>query len=808
MGNEKTKQNEATNILGTDLEGSSITWAVLSSAPEQVAIDGNEYRLETQIWRDFMPICEQSGRPMVAILRIKTVDSSLVPSDVKVDTAWIMLGNDNQAQIWKTHILEEQPRQSDVNRHYIRVIARNGPKWGPNMNIDDKNRLKLIEKIFTRFLIQTQSESPQLSRDYFERFTQLLNETFQKYSQLKSSIETIISSIIHPYHSSNIVTFEYQLRLIRFSLRQHLQILELNTNGYLHKLFHHKLLISSSIVRHLSLQIAILIYEHNLYQSFDESFFSHIIKLFSPDPNLYVCNTLAQFLALYISKHDQYELLNQIQKQSLNSDLIYNILILFDEDKQELLIKQLNIYENLPDSTAIRAFVLKTARYTINEDHLIYYLNRILEKSLSDYVYMLLTIISSRYEYHQSSNKLIACLKALFLYMKETDIEEIDENDQNILVNEQDEFNELTESICCQLYERNIQSINLASIILDTIQPFISNSNSFIYKLDFYSSTIIMMLTKENNHDKNLAQLIKCFEKLKEFNLIINNNNLYDIIINHIKNKKRITIVYQSLFNLILNTTNKINNLESIYTILERILFQDNDKLLQWDNQDCVFHFLIQLIKNFHYNQYPSWFTKKFLQSIIEKYVHNNNNEYIQASLIDFLATLIQYDLVSPLDNYLTKNFIQLTQYSLGDVVRCSLAHAWYIILTKATNKNIIEINNYYFSFDLNTNFDSLLTIVINQIPLLIGDGGHETEIQCLYLIEFIGNKNNKLDNILEFLVNDGCSNEIKEKARQLLSISNDEIIEKKSNEILEDELSSILHWLEHPDEHMILDCD
>ncbi|CAF3618244.1 unnamed protein product, partial [Rotaria sp. Silwood2] len=146
---------------------------------------------------------------------------------------------------------------------------------------------------------------------------------------------------------------------------------------------------------------------------------------------LYVRNTLAQFLALYISKHDQYELLNQIQKQSLNSDLIYNILILFDQDKQQLLIKQLNIYDNLSDSTAIRAFVLKTARYIINEDHLVFYLNRILEKSLSDYVYMLLTIISSRYEYHQSINKLIACLNALFLYIKETDIEEIDENEQN-----------------------------------------------------------------------------------------------------------------------------------------------------------------------------------------------------------------------------------------------------------------------------------------------------------------------------------------------------------------------------------------
>jgi hypothetical protein len=156
------------------------------------------------------------------------------------------------------------------------------------------------------------------------------------------------------------------------------------------------------------------------------------------------------------------------------------------------------------------------------------------------------------------------------------------------------------------------------------------------------------------------------------------------------------------------------------------------------------------------------------------------------------------------LDNYLTSNFIQLTQYSLGDVVRCALAHAWYIILTKTNDDN----HNYQFSFGLNINRNSLLTIIIAQIPLLIGDGGHETEIQCLRLIEFIGGKTKELENVLDFLISDGCSNEIKMKASQLLSISNEKIIEKKNDEILEDELSSILHWLEHPDEHMILDCD
>lgn len=317
------------------------------------------------------------------------------------------------------------------------------------------------------------------------------------------------------------------------------------------------------------------------------------------------------------------------------------------------------------------------------------------------------------------------------------------------------------------------------------------------------------MLTEENHPDKTFAQLINCYEKLQ---LVNTNNNLFDIIINQVKTKRRTTLVYQSLFNLLLHTKNRKDYLESIYSIIESILFQDIDQSLQWDEQDCILHFLIELIKqnkSIDHDECPSWFTNQFLRRIIEKFVHNNN-EYVQGSLIDLLAILIQYDFISPLDDCLTKNFIQLTEYSLGDVVRCALAHAWFIILTKATemNMNEKEDQTYKFSFGLNTNIDSLRTIIIRQIPLLIGDGGHETELQCLCLIEFIGRKDCGLENILDFLVNDGSSDEIKEKAKKLLSISNDGSIEKKNIEILDDELSSVLHWLEHPDEHMILDCD
>lgn len=247
---------------------------------------------------------------------------------------------------------------------------------------EDRHRLSLIENVFRRFLLQTQSDSPQLSRDYFERFTQLLNQSFVKYPILKPSIEAKISSIISPFHASNIMTFEYQLRLIRFSLRQHLHIAELTHVDFLNQLLHHSHLLHSSIVRHLALQIATLIYDNNLHPSFDETLFAHMLQLFSSDPNLYVRQALAQFIALYISKHDQYQLFNQIVAQSHDADLLYTVLILLDEEKQSMLIKQLNVYANLVDSPAVRAFVLKTAKCVNGEDQLVSYLHRLLTISL------------------------------------------------------------------------------------------------------------------------------------------------------------------------------------------------------------------------------------------------------------------------------------------------------------------------------------------------------------------------------------------------------------------------------------------
>ena len=642
----------------------------------------------------------------------------------------------------------------------------------------------LIEQVFDRFLLQTQ-----LSRDYFERFTQLLKKNLLENVELKSLIATKISRICFPYHQSNLVTFEYQLRLIRFAFQQQqlLQIEQLKSSSFLIELIHHSLLVYSSLLRHLTLQIGILFYEqidNNNKQTFDEHFFNEILQLFSSDSNLYVQNTLTQFLAIYLSKHDRYDQIKTLPK----TDLFFNILCHFDEHHQQILINQLNIYEHLSDSSIQRIFILKTAKYLVNEQQLITYLNCLLHQSLSDYVYMLFSIISIRYESKQTIEQLAACVKSLFLYIQQTEFEEIDDMESS---DSNEKYIELMESICCYLFDNQIEFNDLISMILENLQTFIQNQQSFIYEFDFYSSTIVKVLNENLiNEEKSFALLINCLTYLE-----VDREKTYDKLLIYIQQQPRQTIVYQAFFRFILLCS---IDFEGIEPIVDYLLFQHVDTLFQWDKYDCVLQFLIEFIRT--KSIYPSWLNIDLFRRIIERFI-SHTNEYVQANLIELFACLIQCELLSPFDEYLTKNFVELTQNSLGDVVRRALAHAWHVILTKSTVSN----RTYRFSFGNEIDEKILKQIILEQIPRLIGDAGYETEMQCLELIRLIRNETNDLNDVLEFLSNDGCSNEIKSQARMILE---EKIFKNEKNEILEDEYVSILHWLEHPDEHLVLDCD
>ncbi len=107
------------------------TWPAeaLLPAPEESEVQGQTYVLETSLWRDFMPISPPDGKPLIALLRVRTKDSTEVPPELDIDWVWVINGK----QVWEVKFSGQATRP---NSFTLERVARNGPKWGPNAEVN------------------------------------------------------------------------------------------------------------------------------------------------------------------------------------------------------------------------------------------------------------------------------------------------------------------------------------------------------------------------------------------------------------------------------------------------------------------------------------------------------------------------------------------------------------------------------------------------------------------------------------------------------------------------------------------------
>ncbi len=108
----------------------------LRNAPEEVPAEGVTVRLETYLWRDFQPIAPPDGQPLIAVLRVKTVDGASIPAALRADSVWILNGD----LAWAAAVREEWSREADPP--FFEVVGRDGPKWGPGIEVDVVIRLR------------------------------------------------------------------------------------------------------------------------------------------------------------------------------------------------------------------------------------------------------------------------------------------------------------------------------------------------------------------------------------------------------------------------------------------------------------------------------------------------------------------------------------------------------------------------------------------------------------------------------------------------------------------------------------------
>jgi hypothetical protein len=105
---------------------------ILLSAPEQLEIDGRKYVLETSLNRDFMPICPPDGKPLIALIWLTATDSLEFPASINADQLWII----RDQEVWETKFSNEVKPKEPYRKHQLEKIARDGPKWGPRLQVE------------------------------------------------------------------------------------------------------------------------------------------------------------------------------------------------------------------------------------------------------------------------------------------------------------------------------------------------------------------------------------------------------------------------------------------------------------------------------------------------------------------------------------------------------------------------------------------------------------------------------------------------------------------------------------------------
>jgi hypothetical protein len=105
-----------------------------ASAPERVEIDGREYTLTANAWRDFQPVAPPNGQPLVVVVKVSPSDMMPLPSDIAIDHVWVLNGKEQ----WSA-----APAPGATG---LETAVRNGPKWGPGIKVEVVARLKRGEQ--------------------------------------------------------------------------------------------------------------------------------------------------------------------------------------------------------------------------------------------------------------------------------------------------------------------------------------------------------------------------------------------------------------------------------------------------------------------------------------------------------------------------------------------------------------------------------------------------------------------------------------------------------------------------------------
>ncbi|MCX6843256.1 MAG: hypothetical protein NTX53_13340 [candidate division WOR-3 bacterium] len=113
------------------------TTDALAAAPERVEIDGREYTLAANLWRDFMPMAPPDGESLIAALKVSPADAMPPSADLAIDHVWVLNGEKQ----WSVAVVRPSGA-GQLPASQLEQSVRNGPKWGPGITVDVVVRLR------------------------------------------------------------------------------------------------------------------------------------------------------------------------------------------------------------------------------------------------------------------------------------------------------------------------------------------------------------------------------------------------------------------------------------------------------------------------------------------------------------------------------------------------------------------------------------------------------------------------------------------------------------------------------------------
>tara|TARA_R110001592_G_scaffold75225_2_gene227928 strand:+ start:21709 stop:22197 length:489 start_codon:yes stop_codon:yes gene_type:complete len=102
--------------------------AALLASPEMLNLNNYLLKIESDIWRNFMPPIDSNGSALMAQVVLSERNQRTLNNSVQLEKVYLI----NQNELWSKTF-----DSSDSSSPYqISGMVRNGPIWGPNIKVD------------------------------------------------------------------------------------------------------------------------------------------------------------------------------------------------------------------------------------------------------------------------------------------------------------------------------------------------------------------------------------------------------------------------------------------------------------------------------------------------------------------------------------------------------------------------------------------------------------------------------------------------------------------------------------------------